>query len=86
MAKAQLIRRDSLSVIDLSQENPISKIRKRGIQKGINNGLIIKEVTDFEPFWNEILIPNLDLKHNAKPVHSLTEITKLKILFPKKVL
>nr|WP_315161054.1 GNAT family N-acetyltransferase [uncultured Flavobacterium sp.] len=85
LAEAQLVRRDSLSVIDLSKENPISKIRKRGIQKGINNGLIIKEVTDFEPFWNEILIPNLDLKHNAKPVHSLTEITKLKTLFPENI-
>mgnify|MGYP000064128382 FL=1 len=85
LAEAQLVRRDSLSVIDLSKENPISKIRKRGIQKGINNGLIIKEVTDFEPFWNEILIPNLDLKHNAKPVHSLMEITKLKTLFPENI-
>lgn len=85
LAEAQLVRRDSLSVIDLSKENPISKIRKRGIQKGINNGLIIKEVTDFEPFWNEILIPNLDLKHNAKPVHSLTEIIKLKTLFPENI-
>lgn len=85
LADAQLVRRDSLSVIDLSKENPISKIRKRGIQKGINNGLIIKEVTDFEPFWNEILIPNLDLKHNAKPVHSLTEIIKLKTLFPENI-
>ena len=85
LAEAQLVRRDSLSVIDLSKENPISKIRKRGIQKGINNGLIIKEVIDFEPFWNEILIPNLDLKHNAKPVHSLTEITKLKTLFPENI-
>ena len=85
LAEAQLVRRDSLSVIDLSKENPISKIRKRGIQKGINNGLIIKEVIDFEPFWNEILIPNLDLKHNAKPVHSLTEIIKLKTLFPENI-
>ena len=78
LAEAQLVRRDTLAVIDLSQENRISKIRKRGIQKGMMNGLIIKEEDDFESFWNEILIPNLQNRHNAKPVHSLEEITKLK--------
>ena len=47
--------------------------------------MIVKEVNDFADFWNEILIPNLALKHQAKPVHSLEEITKLKALFPKKI-
>lgn len=85
LAEAQLVRRDSLSVIDLLQENPISKIRKRGIQKAIQNGLIIKEETNFNSFWNEILIPNLLDKHNAKPVHSLAEITRLKLFFPENI-
>lgn len=85
LAQAQLIRRDSLSVIDLFQKNKVSKIRKRGIQKGISNNLEIKEVNDFELFWNEILISNLDKKHNAKPVHTLQEIKRLKTLFPEKI-
>jgi hypothetical protein len=85
LTEAQLVRRDSLSVIDLLQENPISKIRKRGIQKGIQKGLVIKEETNFDSFWNEILIPNLLDKHDAKPVHSLAEISRLKLFFPENI-
>jgi hypothetical protein len=85
LAEAKLVRRDSLSVIDLSQKYDFSKIRKRGIEKGIANGLVIKEETDFESFWNEVLIPNLDERHSAKPVHSLDEINRLKSLFPDNI-
>ncbi|RZJ53760.1 MAG: GNAT family N-acetyltransferase [Flavobacterium sp.] len=85
LAEAKLIRRDSLSVIDLSQENSVSKIRKRNLKKAVSNQLIIKEEDNFESFWNEILIPNLDKKHNAKPVHSIEEINLLKSLFPKNI-
>lgn len=81
LADAKLVRRDSLSVLDLSQKNKTSKIRKRGIQKAILNNLIIKEETVFDEFWDEILIPNLDKKHNAKPVHTLEEIGSLKNVF-----
>lgn len=85
LAEAKLVRRDSLSVIDLSQEIVTSKIRKRGFQKAISNQLIIKEETLFESFWNEILIPNLDKKHNAKPVHSVEEMNFLKSVFPNNI-
>jgi hypothetical protein len=85
LLESRLIRRDTLAVIDLSNSYSLSKIRKRGVKNGINNRLIIKEVNDFTDFWNEILIPNLAQKHQAKPVHSLEEITKLKALFPEKI-
>lgn len=85
LAEAQLIRRDTLAVIDLSKPFQFSKTRKRGIQKGINNGLIIKEDNNFEPFWNHVLIPNLKLKHNAEPVHTLKEIQLLKEHFSKNI-
>ncbi|NDP28194.1 MAG: GNAT family N-acetyltransferase [Flavobacterium sp.] len=85
LAKAELIRRDSLAVIDLSKKNSLSKLRKRSIQKGISNDFVIQEVVNFDDFWNEILIPNLAKKYQAKPVHSLQEITKLKALFPENI-
>jgi hypothetical protein len=85
LAEAKLVRRDSLSVIDLSQENKTSKIRKRSFQKAILNQLIIKEENNFESFWNEVLIPNLQIKHNAKPVHSIEEMNQLKAHFPKNI-
>lgn len=81
VAEAKLIRRDALSVIDLSQKNAISKIRKRGFQKAVSHQLKIKEEDNFESFWNEILIPNLEKRHKAIPVHSLEEISRLKNFF-----
>jgi hypothetical protein len=85
LAEAKLVRRDSLAVIDLSQNASIASGRKEGIVKGKKNKLEIKEVDDFEEFWNEILILNLAHKHQAKPVHSLSEMNKLKELFPENI-
>ena len=85
LAKAQLVRRDSLAVIDLKKDFSFSKLRERGIQKAIKNNLIIKEETDFECFWNEILIPNLATRHQVSPVHSIAEITYLRNKFPANI-
>ncbi|TDE29900.1 GNAT family N-acetyltransferase [Flavobacterium ranwuense] len=85
LAEAKLVRRDSLSVIDLSQKYDFSKIRKRGIKKGMTKGLVIKEETNFESFWDEVLIPNLEARHNAKPVHSIAEMNLLKSRFPNNI-
>ena len=85
LAEAQLIRCDTLAVIDLSKPFQFSKKRNPSIQKGLSKGLIIKEENNFEPFWNNVLIPNLALKHNAKPVHTLNEIQLLKKHFDKNI-
>jgi hypothetical protein len=85
LTDALLVRRDCLAVIDLAQDVNYSKIRKRGVQKGIENGLEIKEEQSFEAFWNEILIPNLNAKYNETPVHSLDEIKRLKKIFPNNI-
>lgn len=85
LAEAKLVRRDSLSVIDLSKQNTTSKIRKRGFQKGVSNQLIIKEEDHFESFWTEVLIPNLNEKHKANPVHSVEEMNYLKTHFPDNI-
>lgn len=83
LVEAKLYRRDTIAIVDLENKLPISRIRKRGIEKGIKNSLVVKEVTAFDEFWNEILIPNLESKYNVKPVHSLEEITYLQSKFPK---
>jgi len=85
LANAKLIRRDTLAVIDLCNKIKIASGRKEGIVKGKKNNLQIREVDDFTDFWNKILIPNLAKKHQAKPVHSLEEITKFKTFFSKKI-
>lgn len=85
LAEAKAIRKDCLSVIDMTKPLQISKTRKESIRRGEKNNLVIKEELKFDLFWNEILIPNLDKRHNAKPVHTIEEITKLQQKFPKNI-
>lgn len=83
--KANLIRRDVLSVVDLRNKLKISKNREEGYKRALKYHLVIKEEDDFELFWNHILIKNLKSKHNVEPVHTVEEITKLKQLFPNNI-
>lgn len=85
IVQAKLTRRDALSVLDLTKKNAIDSNRMEGVKRGIKNELVVKEETSFDLFWNTILVPNLAQKHNAKPVHTLAEITKLKHLFPNNI-
>ena len=85
LAEAKLLRRDSLSVVNLTEKSFITQGRKEGVKKATKLCLTIKEEDDFESFWNEILIPNLQKKHHTKPVHTLEEITKLKLSFPDNI-
>jgi hypothetical protein len=85
LMQGNLVRRDVLSVLDLSNNFTFSRDRKNGIKRGIKNNLIVKEESNFASFWNEILIPNLSEKHQAKPVHSLEEIQYLHSKFSKNI-
>lgn len=86
LVKASLFRRDICSCI--FNENPLkiaSSNRLRGIKKGEKNHLEIREETNFKPFWEEVLEPNLKRVHNQVPVHSLAEIELLQSRFPKNI-
>ncbi|RZJ64494.1 MAG: GNAT family N-acetyltransferase [Flavobacterium sp.] len=85
VADAKLYRRDSLSVIDLTKPFSISKTRRESIRRGAKNNLEIREESNFKLFWDEILIPNLDKKHEVKPVHSIAEIELLHKRFPENI-
>lgn len=85
LAGAKLVRRDSLSVLDLQKKMAFSKTRKESIRHGIKNSLIVKEETDLKSFWKEILIPNLANKHQVNPVHTIDEIEKLRRTFPENI-
>lgn len=85
IANAKLVRRDSLSVHDVNAGLSFSKDRKQCIRRGENNGLVIVEEPEFKLFWDKILIPNLNLKHGAAPVHTLDEIVMLHQKFPKNI-
>jgi len=81
---AQLQRMDIHSVLELKFKS-YNRSRKNGYKRGLKNNLTVIETDDFESFWNEILIPNLDDRHNVRPVHSLEEIQLLKSRFPNKI-
>jgi hypothetical protein len=84
--KAEINRRDISSVIDTTHKLKLeSSNRKRGIKKGEKNNLKVEVTSNFEDFWNEILIPNLHDTHGTAPVHSLDEIETLSKSFPKHI-
>lgn len=84
--KAQLLRRDLSLAIDTTQPIKVSSSnRKRGLKRAQKNEVFVKEEQDFEGFWNQILIPNLEEKHGVEPVHTLEEIRYLKSKFPKNI-
>lgn len=85
LINAKLTRRDCLSVLDLTKQFYFSKTRRQSIRKGLENKLVIVEESNFDFFWDSILTPNLQKKHQAKPVHSLDEIKKLQEKFPQNI-
>ena len=74
-------RKDIISVINLQSDFKISRDRINGNKRGEKNLLEVREVHDFDEFWNELLIPNLSKKYSVTPVHSLDEIGLLKSRF-----
>lgn len=79
---AELYRRDVLSVLDLKYSLPYNSSTKQAIKQAEALSIEVKEVEEVKPFWNELLIPNLEKRHQAKPVHSVLEMEKLKQQFP----
>ncbi len=82
---AELLRRDTLSVIDNQSRLNFSKSRIEGIKRADKHGLKVVNDDDFETFWNSILKINLKNKHGANPVHSVEEIIYLKNKFPNNI-
>jgi hypothetical protein len=85
LADAKLVRRDALSVLDLRKPYKFSKDRRKCADRGVKNGLEIREEPEFEKFWDEILVPNLGGKHGVKPVHTAAEMTRLHAAFPRNI-
>lgn len=85
LTQATTTRVDTASVIDYRNKLSMQSNRVEGVKKAQKRGLIIKEETHFDRFWKEILLPNLEKRHQAKPTHSLDEITHLQQKFPKHI-
>lgn len=86
LTKAELVRTDITSTIFYEDKLEItSSNRLRGIKKAIKHDLEVKEESEFETFWQEVLEPNLMEVHHKKPIHSLQEIALLHSRFPENI-
>lgn len=85
MLNAKVFRKDVSMVVQLSNKLEYSSLRKRKLKLATKIGLKFLIETDMASFWNEILIPNLHKTYKVKPVHSLSEINKLRDQFPNNI-
>ena len=84
VCKAQVSSRDVATVVMLSHRLPLSELRRRCVKKAWKAGVEIREAQDCSVFW-PLLEANLKRRYNARPVHSLEEITLLKSRFPQQI-
>jgi len=82
---ATLAERKVSSAIILNKKTTFSYSRECGIRKAKKNNLRIEKFNDYEAFW-QVLELNLQNRHSARPVHSVSEIQYLANLFPNNIL
>ncbi len=78
---ATVIARNVSAAIDSAHPVKLRDDRKAGVRKALKAGITVEESEDYPLFW-EILNRNLMTRYNARPVHSLEEILRLKSLLP----
>ena len=88
-AGARLHSRGASSVVSQTHPLRMRKLRLRGAQKAIDNGLYISHMTEdnwdmLRDFWN-ILSSNLWQHHNVHPVHTFEEMQLLMSRFPMQI-
>ena len=81
---AQLYARDIASVVMLDRRQPFSTLRRRGVKKGQQAGLYVREQTDLTVFW-QMLVQHLWQKFRAKAVHTVDEMMLLRSRFPNNI-
>ncbi|WP_232226359.1 FemAB family protein [Flavobacterium sp. ACAM 123] len=79
---AFLERKEMNMAINLAMPLTISKSKLKHFRKIEELDLEIVEEQQLESFWQLVLEPRLFEKYDAKPVHTLEEMTKLKEIFP----
>lgn len=85
LTEATKTRVDVSATINNDTPLKIQGNRMEGVKKAEKQGLWIEAAQNFNPFWNKILIPNLEKRHGAKPVHTLEEIEGLATNFPNNI-
>jgi acetyltransferase-like isoleucine patch superfamily enzyme/DNA-binding response OmpR family regulator len=85
MLNARLQRRDCSATISQTNRLPFRHGHKFLIKKAAHHEVRMVQETSFQPFWEQVLTPQLATRYGAKPVHSLEEITLLASRFPEQI-
>jgi len=85
LLEARLYRRDCSTTISQADPLPLRRDRKTLVKKAIHHGVRLVQEASFQPFWEQVLIPQLASRYAAKPVHTLEEITLLASRFPEQI-
>ncbi len=81
---ARIVARDFATNIYLSAGLRWERVRRRGIVRARNAGVVVERSNHYETFW-QVLADNLMNKYGVKPVHSLQEIELLHGRFPQNI-
>lgn len=82
---ARPIARDFATCIFLQQHLRWERVRRRGVARAEQAGMVARRSTDFAPFW-QVLTDNLGSKYGVKPVHTVQEIELLHSRFPENII
>lgn len=81
---ARIVARDFSTNIYLDATLRWERVRRRGVVRAQNAGVIVERSDKYEAFW-QVLSDNLMNKYGVKPVHSLQEIELLHERFPQNI-
>jgi hypothetical protein len=82
---AFLDKKEMNLAVNLAMPLTISKSKIKHFRRIEEFDLELVEEQQLQSFWNVVLSPRLLYKHNAKPLHTLQEITALKEKFPDNI-
>ena len=85
LVEARLYRQDCATTVAEADRLPFVKSREALIKKATGLDIRIVQEISFQPFWEQVLEPQLASRHQAKPVHTLAEITRLAARFPDEI-
>ena len=84
VCRARIVARDYATNLFFPNQLRWERVRRRGVQRARQAGLVAERSNDFAPFW-QVLTDNLTTKYGVQPVHTLTEIELLHSRFPENI-
>ena len=82
--RARIVARDFATNIFLSAGVRWERVRRRGIARAHQAGVLVERSDSYAAFW-QVLADNLMSKYGVKPVHTLQEIELLHGRFPQNI-